>query len=157
MKITVILVGKTNEEYLRTGIQKYIDRIKFYSQVVLVEIPELKTSNKISQDEIKKKEGELIKAKIPSQSLVYLLDENGKEFTSRQFASVIQNNMNNSVKDLCFIIGGAYGFSPEIYAIAPSKISFSKMTFSHQMIRLFLVEQIYRAFSIINNLPYHHD
>ena len=157
MKVTLILVGKTNDDYLKIGIQKYIDRLKFYCQFSIVEIPELKVSNKLSTDEIKKKEGELIRAKIPQNCTVFLLDENGKEYSSRQFSQLIQKSMNDSAKELCFVIGGAYGFSPEIYALAPAKISFSKMTFSHQMIRLFLVEQMYRGFAIINNLPYHHD
>jgi len=157
MKITLIIVGKTNEDYLQKGIQIYLERLKYYCQFSIVEIPELKVSKKVSIDEIKKREGELIHSKIPAQSIVFLLDEHGKEYTSRQFSELLQKSMNTSVKELCFIIGGAYGFSSEIYALAPSKISFSKMTFSHQMIRLFVVEQLYRGYSIINNLPYHHD
>ncbi len=156
MKITLIWVAKTNAAYLTEGVSVYVERLKHYCQFSIVEIPDCKASNKTSFDEIKKKEGVAILSKIPANADVYLLDENGKEFTSQQFAKVIETNKDNS-RDLCLIIGGPYGFSPDVYARVPNKISFSKMTFSHQMIRIFVVEQLYRAFTIINELPYHHN
>lgn len=156
MKITLIWVAKTNASYLSEGIQVYVDRLKHYCQFSIVEIPECKSSNKTSFDEIKKKEGIAILAKLPTNASCFLLDENGKEYTSRQFAKIIETNKDNS-RDLCFVIGGPYGFSQDVYNAIPNKVSFSKMTFSHQMIRLFVVEQFYRAFTIINDLPYHHD
>ena len=156
MKITLIWVAKTNASYLSEGIKEYTDRLKHYCQFSIVEIPEYKSSSKTSFDEIKKKEGIAILAKLPQNAQCYLLDENGKEYTSRQFAKVIETAKDTS-RDLCFIIGGPYGFSQDVYAAVPNKISFSKMTFSHQMIRVFVVEQFYRAFTIINDLPYHHD
>lgn len=156
MKITLIWVAKTNASFLSEGIKEYSDRLKHYCQFSIVEIPECKSSSKTSFDEIKKKEGQAILAKLPQNATVFLLDENGKEYTSRQFSKIIETNKDNS-RDLCFVIGGPYGFSPEVYAAVPNKISFSQMTFSHQMIRIFVVEQLYRAFTIINELPYHHD
>ncbi len=156
MKITLIWVAKTNASYLSDGIQVYAERLKHYCQFSIVEIPECKSSSKTSFEEIKKKEGTAILAKLPQNASCFLLDENGKEYTSRQFAQIIESNKDNS-RDLCFIIGGPYGFSQDVYAAVPQKISFSKMTFSHQMIRVFAVEQLYRAFTIINDLPYHHD
>lgn len=156
MKITLIWVAKTNASYLSDGIQVYTERLKHYCQFSIVEIPECKSSSKTSFEEIKKKEGTAILAKLPQNASCFLLDENGKEYTSRQFAQIIESNKDNS-RDLCFIIGGPYGFSQDVYAAVPQKISFSKMTFSHQMIRVFAVEQLYRAFTIINDLPYHHD
>ncbi|MBP5724678.1 MAG: 23S rRNA (pseudouridine(1915)-N(3))-methyltransferase RlmH [Bacteroidales bacterium] len=156
MKITLIWIAKTNASYLSEGIKEYTDRLKHYCQFSIVEIPEYKSSSKTSFDEIKKKEGIAILAKLPQNAQSYLLDENGKEYTSRQFAKIIETAKDNS-RDLCFVIGGPYGFSQDVYAAVPNMISFSKMTFSHQMIRVFVVEQFYRAFTIINDLPYHHD
>ena len=157
MKITLIVVGKTQDSYIQSGIQIYIERLKYYCQYNCIEISELKVSSKMPIEEIKKREGELILAKIPQQSKVFLLDEKGKEYTSKEFSQIIETAQNTSVKELCFIVGGAFGFSTDVYAFANAKLSLSKMTFSHQMIRLFFVEQVYRAYSIIHNLPYHHE
>lgn len=156
MKITLIWVSKTNASFLSEGIKVYVERLKHYCQFSIVEIPEYKVSSKIGFEEIKKKEGTAILAKLPSRTKCFLLDENGHEYTSRQFSKIIETNRDCSC-DICFVIGGPYGFSQEVYDAVPNRISFSKMTFSHQMIRLFVVEQFYRAFTIIHDLPYHHD
>ena len=157
MKITCISIGKTDEDYLRAGIQKYIDRLKFYSTITCIEIPDIQKSKKLSIQEQKKQECEKIIKKIPAQSSVFLLDEKGTQYTSINFSNIIDNCNNTGIKEICFIIGGPYGFSDDMYKKGYKKISFSKMTFSHQMIRLFLFEQIYRAYTIINGTPYHHE
>ncbi|HON53050.1 MAG TPA: 23S rRNA (pseudouridine(1915)-N(3))-methyltransferase RlmH [Bacteroidales bacterium] len=157
LKITLLVVGKTTDEYLKQGIQVYMERLRHFCNFSIIEIPELQVTSKVSHTEIKKKEGDIIMSKIPRNARVFLLDEQGKQYASRQFATLVDNAMQTSVKELFFVVGGAFGFSDEVYARYSSKISFSAMTFSHQMIRLFFVEQIYRAFSIINGLPYHHD
>jgi 23S rRNA (pseudouridine1915-N3)-methyltransferase len=157
IRITLLVVGKTQDAYVQAGIKVYLERLKYYCTFTIIEIPELKVSSKMSFDEIKKREGEIIISKIPQNSKVILLDENGKEYTSREFSKLIDKSLQESVKELCFIVGGAFGFSSDVYSLVTSKLSLSKMTFNHQMIRLFFVEQVYRGFSIINNLPYHHD
>lgn len=157
MKITCIVIGKTDEDYIQTGIQKYCNRIQFYCTPSIIEIPDIQKSKKLSIQEQKKKEGEKILEKIPAQSLVVLLDEKGKHYTSVQFAHFIEQCTATAVKEICFVIGGPYGFSDEVYKKANQKVSLSHMTFSHQMIRIFLFEQIYRAFTIINGSPYHHE
>lgn len=157
MKITFIVVGKTQEEFLRSGIAEYTKRLTHFCQFSLIEIPDLKSANNLSFDEIKKREGQLILAKIPSGASTLLLDERGKEYTSMQFAAFIEKKQNEACKELCFVIGGAYGFSEEVYSTVAQRLSLSKMTFSHQMIRLFFVEQLYRAHTILKNMPYHHE
>ncbi len=157
MKITLIVIGKTDENYLKEGIAKYSDRLKNYCSFNCVELADVKRSNKISFEEQKRSEAKILMQKIPQNAQVILLDEKGKEYSSRAFANQIEHLQNTVSKEICFIVGGPYGFSDEIYARAQGKISLSKMTFSHQMIRLFFVEQLYRAYSILNNLPYHHD
>ncbi|MFO7867740.1 MAG: 23S rRNA (pseudouridine(1915)-N(3))-methyltransferase RlmH [Bacteroidales bacterium] len=156
MKITCIMIGKTDEAYLKYGIEKYTQRLSRYCTFSWIEIPDTARSKKISALEQKKKEAAILSQKIPPQSTVFLLDEKGKDYTSEQFARHIEHQEINSTKELCFVIGGPYGFADSVYAQYPTKISLSKMTFSHQMIRVFLCEQIYRAYSIIYNLPYHH-
>ena len=157
IKITLLVVGKTHDNYVQSGIQVYLERLKYYCTFTIIEIPELKVSSKMSFEEIKKREGEIIISKIPQNSKVILLDENGKEYTSREFSKLLDRSLQESVKELCFVVGGAFGFSSDVYSLVSTKLSLSKMTFNHQMIRLFFVEQVYRGFSIINNLPYHHD
>ena len=156
MNIKLILVGKTTETYLNTAIDKYIKRLKFYTNFEIITIPELKNAKKLNLEQQKEKEGKLILSKINNSDYIVLLDEKGKEFTSEKFADWINKKQINSTKLLVFIVGGPYGFSQEIYSLANEKISLSQMTFSHQMIRLLFVEQLYRAFTIINNEPYHH-
>lgn len=156
MKITFITVGKTEDAYLKDGIEKYVKRLKHYTKLELVDIPELKNTKALTEDQQKAKEAELILKKITVQDHVILLDENGMEFTSVQFANYINKRSVSSSANLVFIVGGPYGFDPSVYQRANDKISLSRMTFSHQMVRLFFVEQLYRAYSIIKGEPYHH-
>ena len=122
-----------------------------------IEIPDLKYAKKLSKDQIKKEEGKLILSKIEGHGLIVLLDERGKEMSSMTFSKWMQNSMNRGYKHITFIVGGAYGFSDDVYKVANEKLSISQMTLSHQMIRMFFLEQIYRGFSILNNEPYHHE
>lgn len=157
MNIILLAIGKTDESYLNEGIEKYFKRIKRYINFDFKVIKDIKNSKSISFDLQKKLEGDIILSEISNNDIVVLLDENGKEFNSRNFADFITKQMNASIKNLVFIIGGPYGFSQQIYERANYKLSLSKMTFSHQIIRLIFAEQLYRAFSIINKEPYHHD
>ncbi|HIP31153.1 MAG TPA: 23S rRNA (pseudouridine(1915)-N(3))-methyltransferase RlmH [Crocinitomicaceae bacterium] len=157
MKIKLICVGKTTSSYLIEGENEYLKRLKHFTSVEKIEIPELKNVKKMSENEIKKQEGELILKKIATSDYLILLDENGTEFNSVGFSKFLQKRMNSGAKTIVFVIGGAYGFSEEIYNKAQSKIALSKMTFSHQMVRVFFLEQIYRGFSILKGMPYHHE
>lgn len=156
MEIKLILHGKTDEAYLIEGITKYTKRLKHYISFSELLIPALKNTKRLRFQDIKQKEGELLLAKIKSTDTLVLLDEKGRSFSSEEFSDFLQKQMNQSIKSLVFVVGGPYGFSNEIYNRANHKLSLSKMTFSHQMIRLLFVEQIYRAFTILNNEPYHH-
>ncbi|UKJ07048.1 23S rRNA (pseudouridine(1915)-N(3))-methyltransferase RlmH [Solitalea lacus] len=157
MKITLIQLGKTEDSYLIEGIDKYEKRLKHYINFNIITIPALKNTKHFSAEEQKKKESDLIfKHLIPSDHVV-LLDERGKDFSSVQFADQLNKYMNRAVQNLVFIIGGPYGFDKTVYERANEKISLSKMTFSHQMVRLFFVEQIYRAYTILKGEPYHHE
>ena len=157
MKITFLVIGKTEDSYLKQGIEKYLNRLKHYIKFELIEIPELKNTKNLSEEQQKSKEAELILKTINSSDRVVLLDDKGQEYTSVQFSGYLSKKMLSSVQNLIFIVGGPYGFDQSIYAIAHDKISLSKMTFSHQMVRLFFVEQVYRAFSILKGEPYHHE
>ncbi|MGJ1263186.1 23S rRNA (pseudouridine(1915)-N(3))-methyltransferase RlmH [Sphingobacterium spiritivorum] len=157
MKITLICVGKTDEKYLNEGIEKYTSRLKHYITFGIVIIPDLKNSKNMSQAQQKEKEAALILKHISPQDTVVLLDEYGKEYRSVDFSCYLEKNMLNSTQHLVFVIGGPYGFDQTIYDRSVQKLSLSKMTFSHQMIRLFFVEQVYRAFSILKGEPYHHE
>ena len=156
MKIKLIVVGKTDQQALESLVDEYLKRLKRYVSFEIEIIPDLKNRKSLSQMEQKSKEGALILSKIKPAEALYLLDEKGSKYTSVQFASFIQKKMLSGIKTLVFVIGGPYGFSDEVYQQAVGKISFSSMTFSHQMFRLFVVEQVYRAFSILKNEPYHH-
>lgn len=156
MKIKLICVGKTTSSYLITGEHEYLKRLQHYSQVEKIEIPELKNVKKLRQEQIKQEEGALILAKISSGEQVILLDEKGKQYDSIKFSNFLQKRFNQGGKSLVFVIGGAYGFSEDVYAKASGKISLSEMTFSHQMVRLFFLEQLYRGFTILKGEPYHH-
>lgn len=157
MKITLLTVGKTDKEWVKNGLDIYASRLKHYIPFSLVEIPELKNVSSLSREQIKIREGELILKNIrPSDDLI-LLDERGKEYSSMELAKVIQDKISYAGKDMVFVIGGAYGFSEAVYARANSKLSLSRMTFSHQMVRTIFVEQLYRAFTIIKGEPYHHE
>ncbi len=158
MKITLLTVGKTDKDWVREGVGIYIDRLKHYINFSMVEIPELKKASALSREQIKAKEGELILKNIRPTDDVILLDEHGKEYTSMGWASVIENKISGgSARDIMFVIGGAYGFSKDVYDRSNSMISLSRMTFSHQMVRAIFTEQLYRAFTIIRGEPYHHE
>ena len=156
MNIKLIAIGKTDHKALQSLIDEYIKRLSFYIKFELEIIPDIKNVKNLSENQQKEKEGELILSKIgPSDQLV-LLDENGKNFSSIGFSEELQKKMNSGIKTLVFVIGGPYGFSETVYQKAQGKISLSKMTFSHQMVRLFFIEQLYRGFTILKNEPYHH-
>lgn len=156
MKTELILVDKTNDKHFQAGIDDYCQRIGHYMPFSITVIPELKNTKSLSFQQQKVREGELILAKLQSSDHVVLLDEHGKDFRSVEFARWIEQK-NASVRRLVFVIGGPYGFSDAVYSRANEKISLSKMTFSHQMVRLVFVEQIYRACTIIKGEPYHHE
>ncbi len=157
MKITLLITGKTNESYIKEGFSIYEKRLKHYISFNTVVIPDLNNTKNLDPPLIKEKEADQQLKYIDTSDFVVLLDENGKEYRSLDFAGFIQQKMNSSVKNLVFIIGGAYGFSDKIIEKANANISLSKMTFSHQVVRIFFMEQLYRAFSIIRNEPYHHE
>ena len=157
MKFTLLVVGKTVEKHYIDAINDYTERTKHYTSFDIEVIPELKNTKSLSMEQQKEKEGELILKALQPGDVVVLLDEHGKEFRSIEFANWIERKMHTVNKRLVFIIGGPYGFSQAVYGAAQEKISLSKMTFSHQMIRLIFVEQLYRAMTILNNGPYHHE
>lgn len=157
MKITVLAIGRTQSEYLAKGISNYLDRIARYMPVELKILPDLKSTRALSEEQQKDKEGRLILDSVTPADHVTLLDERGKQYTSREFAALIDKRASSGLKRLVLVIGGPYGFSPQVYDRADSLISLSRMTFSHEMVRLFLAEQIYRAMTILRGEPYHHD
>ena len=157
MKIVLITIGKTNEKYLIEGISDYQKRLKHYTNFERIEIANIKNAKNFSESELMKKEGELILKQIQNSDHLVLLDDKGKDFTSQKFAQKLQQWMLSGKKRLVFVVGGAYGLSDEIYKSGNEKLSLSKMTFSHQMVRLFFVEQLYRGYTILNNEPYHHE
>ena len=156
MQIRLIAVGKTDHTAIQTLLEEYIKRLGFYIKFELEIIPDLKNSKNLSEASQKEKEGELILKKVQTSDELVLLDEQGKQYSSVDFSDYLQKKMNAGLKQLIFVIGGPYGFSEEVYQRANGKISLSKMTFSHQMVRVFFVEQLYRAFTILRNEPYHH-
>ena len=156
MNIKLIAVGKTDNSALQQLINTYEKRLSYYINFELQLLPDIKNSKSLSEEQQKIKEGELILSYVEPSHHLILLDERGKEYTSIAFADELQKKMNTGIKQLTFVIGGPYGFSQAIYQRANSKLSLSKLTFSHQMIRLFFVEQLYRAFTILRNEPYHH-
>ena len=157
MKIRLITIGKTNATYLLEGENEYENRLKHYTKFEEIIVPEIKQAGKLSENELKKKEGQLILGKLENSDHVILLDDKGKLYSSLQFSEFLQQKMNCGLKSLVFVIGGAYGFSDELYQRAYSKLSLSKMTFSHQMVRLIFKEQLYRGFSILRGEKYHHE
>ncbi len=156
MKTILILVGKTQSKIFKVGIDDYVSRIEHYMPFSITIIPELKNTKSLSGDQQKQKEGELILKEIQPSDTVVLLDEHGAEFRSVEYANWLKQKQ-NTARRLIFIIGGPYGFSPDVYARANEKISLSCMTFSHQMVRLIFTEQLYRACTIIKGEPYHHE
>ena len=157
MKIQLTVVGKTNQDFVQKGLDEFCSRLKHYIPFELNVIPDIKNTKNLSQEQHQEKEGELLLKYIQPGDYVVLLDERGKEFTSLEFADYIEKKTHIVNKQLLFVIGGPYGFSKKIYEMASEKISLSKMTFSHQIIRLIFVEQLYRAVTILNNEPYHHE
>lgn len=157
MKISFLLIGKTQIKYLQEGIAEYQKRLKHYHNFDIQIIPSLKKTKNLSTEIIKQKEGELLLQQFSAGDFIVLLDESGKTFTSMSFADYLQSLLNRHIRHLYFVVGGAYGFSDEVYARANAKLSLSRMTFSHQMVRLIFVEQLYRAFTILKGESYHHE
>ena len=157
MKICLLVIGKTDEAYLQKGIELFHKRIPHYIPFELKIIPDVKNAKNLSEDLQKEKEGELILQQIVGSDELFLLDENGEEFTSIKFARFLEKKMVAGLKRLVFVIGGPYGFSASVYSKAIGKVSLSKMTFSHQMVRLIFLEQLYRAMTILKGEPYHHE
>ena len=156
MKICLLTVGKTDVGWVREGLELYASRLSHYVPFSISEIPELKNASSLTRIQIKEKEGELILKSVKASDRVILLDEHGKEFRSVEFARWIES-LTLGGKDIVFVTGGAYGFSDAVYARCDGKVSLSKMTFSHQMVRTIFAEQLYRAFTIIKGEPYHHE
>lgn len=156
MTIKLLAIGKTDYKDLQSLIDDYQKRLGFYVKFEFEIIPDLRKAKNLSEDQQKQKEGEFILGKLNATDVMILLDENGKQLDSIGFSRYLQKHMNSGIKRLVFVIGGPYGFSPEVYQKANGTLSFSKMTFSHQMIRLFVIEQLYRGFTILKNEPYHH-
>jgi 23S rRNA (pseudouridine1915-N3)-methyltransferase len=158
MKIKIICIGKTDKGFVNEGYEEYLGRLKHYAKVEKMEIPDLKSDKaKQSREALKEAEGKELLKNIERPGVVVLLDENGKSFSSRELAERLEGFQNRSVKALNLLIGGAFGFSPEVKAEADEQWSLSKMTFSHQMVRMILAEQLYRAHTIIRGESYHHD
>lgn len=156
MQITLIAIGKTDNTDLERLIAIYEKRLQHYIKFQLQVVPDIKNSKNLSEAQQKEKEGELILGQVQNSDVLILLDEKGKQYTSMEFSQFLQKKMNSGIKNLMLVIGGPYGFSDAIYNRCNGKISLSKMTFSHQMVRLFFVEQLYRGFTILRNEPYHH-
>lgn len=156
MNIKLLTIGKTDNKALQSLLDDYTKRLSFYIKFDLEIIPDIKNVKNLSEVQQKEKEGELILSKLTPTDQLILLDENGTTFSSIGFSDYLQKKMNSGVKTLVFVIGGPYGFSEEVYQKAQGKISLSLMTFSHQMVRLFFIEQLYRGFTILRNEPYHH-
>jgi len=156
MKITLLSIGKTTDDYLLEGIQKYVQRLKHYVNFQMIELPELKNTKSLSQEQQKAKEAALILKNVTNGDYLILLDEKGKSLSSVNFSILLNKKMVGGVQHLIFLIGGPYGFDVTIYNRANDKLSLSAMTFSHQMVRLFFVEQLYRAYTILKGEPYHH-
>lgn len=157
MKIALVVIGKTDAGYFVEAINEYKNRLVHYIPFEMEVIPDIKNVKNLSEAQQKEKEGELILKTLQAGDQMVLLDDKGKEFTSIQFSAYIERKMHTVSKRLVFVVGGPYGFSEAVYKAASEKISLSKMTFSHQMIRLIFVEQVYRAMTILNNEPYHHE
>lgn len=157
MRITLLTVGKTDVAWVRSGLDLYVSRLRHYVPFDLVEIPELKNVSALSREQIREKEGELVLGRLKGSDFVTLLDEKGRQLRSLEFASDLERKMTRGGRDLVYVVGGAYGFSPGAYGRADALLSLSKMTFSHQMVRTIFAEQLYRAFTIIRGEPYHHE
>jgi 23S rRNA (pseudouridine1915-N3)-methyltransferase len=157
MQVVLLLTGKTSESYLQSGMNDYEVRLKPFIQFKTEILPGLKQAQALSPEQVKEKEGIRILAQLKPDDFVILLDEKGKTGSSREFAAMLQNLMNRSIKRCVFVVGGAFGFSPEVYKRANESYSLSKLTFSHQLVRLIFMEQLYRGMCILKNHPYHND
>lgn len=157
MKVTLLVVGKTDEQFMKEGIKQYASRLRHYVDFNIEVIPDIKKTKNTTPEQQKEKEGKKILAHWAPSKEFHLFDEKGKNYSSRAFSGFLEKKMLSGLKELVFIIGGPYGFSDPVYQKANSKISLSRMTFSHQLARLLCVEQIYRAFTILKGEPYHHD
>ena len=163
MNIKLIVVGKSESEHLRSWVEVYVKRLSHYTGFEIITLPDVKNAKNLSVGELKEREGEMILRQIEKADKVVLLDEKGKEFSSMEFSKYfilskyLEKQMNASVRTLAFVVGGAFGFSPKVYEKIGERIAISRMTFSHQMIRLLVVEQIYRAFTILKGEPYHNE
>ena len=157
MEITLIVIGKTNAKYLIEGLDEYTRRLKHYITYNINILPDIKNTKNLTEEQQKETAGKLILNALKPGDFLVLLDERGKEFSSMQFSDYLQRKMNSGLRRLVFVVGGPYGFSKDVYNKADEKLSLSKMTFSHEMIRLFFTEQIYRAMTIIRGEPYHHE
>lgn len=157
VNIKLIVVSKTDDKYLQQGIEIYASRLKHYTNFEMVVVPALKDQKGASAEEIKEREAVLLLKQLEKCDRVVLLDEHGTEHTSVGFSQFLQKQMNAGVRNLAFVVGGAFGFAQSVYAVANDKVSLSKMTFNHQMVRLFFVEQLYRAFTILRHEPYHNE
>lgn len=156
MNITCLAIGKTKERAYEAFQAHYIEKLRHYCNIEYLEIPSLKNASKLAKKQLQEAEGKIILEKVSPKSQLILLDEKGKEYSSKEFASRLEKKQLNATTDLIFIIGGAYGFSPAVYQAAHEKMALSKMTFTHQMVRVIFLEQLYRAFSIIKGEKYHH-
>lgn len=156
MKILLLVIGKTDEEYLVTGIKKFVGRLGHYTSFEMKEIPDIRNRKSLNEEQQKKAESFLLLSQLQPGDQVVLLDERGKSYTSVEFSDMIEKQIASGAKRLVFLIGGPYGFAQEVYDRADQKLSLSSMTFSHQMVRLVFVEQLYRAFTILKGEPYHH-
>lgn len=156
MKILLLVIGKTDEEYLVTGIKKFVGRLGHYTSFEMKVIPDIRNRKSLNEEQQKKAESFLLLSQLQPGDQVVLLDERGKSYTSVEFSDMIEKQMASGAKRLVFLIGGPYGFAQEVYDRADQKLSLSSMTFSHQMVRLVFVEQLYRAFTILKGEPYHH-
>lgn len=157
MKITLLVVGKTTSGYLGQGIDEYVRRLSHYVNFEMVCVSDARNTRNLSQSQQKQAEGRAILAAVERSDYVVLLDEHGREFTSMQLADYVQRRLSSGVKRVVMVVGGPYGFSQEVYDRADDKLSMSRLTFSHEMVRLIIVEQLYRAFTILNHEPYHHE
>lgn len=157
MKIKLLVIGKTDDKNLNALIDMYMNRLKHYITFDIQVIPDIRAAKNFTTEQQKEREGELILNALENPDILVLLDENGQAFGSVEFSNYLQKKMNSGIKQMVLAVGGPYGFSKAVYERAQGKLSLSKMTFSHQMVRLFVVEQLYRAFTILNNEPYHHE
>lgn len=157
MKITLLAMGQTEKNWIKDGLDVYTSRLSHYVQFSVKEIPELKNASALSPEQIKAKEGEIIMKALKGTDDVILLDEHGKEYSSLEWASAIEKKISAGNRDIVFVIGGPYGFSRQVYERCNGMVSLSRMTFSHQMVRVIFTEQLYRAFTIIKGQPYHHE